>query len=323
MERSPWSPTPPPHKTFVDGTGNDTAPDPGAEAYKAAGNKFFRIQAYDQAVEEYSKAVQADPHNPIYLSNRSAALMSAHKYAEALQDAKAASEMDLANSKILLRVARIFTALGQPVEAMDVFQKIMPPVAQQDQASTAAMLEYIQQAEIFSQDGSGASMTLHALDQAEKGLGYGVRRPRRWQILRSEAFLRIGNPRSISDALDIATSLLRMNSQDPDALVLRGRALYAQGENEKALQHFRQALGFDPDFKTAVHYLRTVQKIERLKEEGNVAFKAGRFEDAIKMYGAALETDPSNKCTNSRILQNRALAAMKVCRSKLGSFGFR
>jgi DnaJ family protein C protein 7 len=102
-------------------------------------------------------------------------------------------------------------------------------------------------------------------------------------------------------------SLLRNNNQDPDALVLRGRVLYAQGENEKAIQHFRQALSCDPDFKDAVKNLRMVQKLERMKEEGNTAFKSGRFQEAIEIYGKALEIDPSNKLTNSKILQNRAL----------------
>jgi DnaJ family protein C protein 7 len=50
-----------------------------------------------------------------------------------------------------------------------------------------------------------------------------------------------------------------------------------------------------------------VQKLERMKEEGNTAFKSGRFQEAIEIYGKALEIDPSNKLTNSKILQNRAL----------------
>ena len=307
------SPTPPPHKTFVESGSNGASSTSTAEGFKAAGNKFFRMRAYDQAIQEYTKAIQADSQNPVYLSNRSAALMSAHRYVEALQDAKIASQMDPGNGKILLRVARIYTALGQPSEAMEAFNRIEPPVTEKDRAPTDTMLGYIQQAEACLREASGASFVIHALGQAEKGLGQGARPPRRWQILRGEAYLRIGSARAVSDALDLATSMLRDNSQDPDALVLRGMALYAHGENDKALQHFRQALGYDPDMKSAITYLRMIQKIEKLKKDGNAAFNAGRNEDAIGLYGAALEVDTSNKSTNSRILQNRALAALRVC----------
>ena len=55
-----------------------------------------------------------------------------------------------------------------------------------------------------------------------------------------------------------------------------------------------------------------VQKLDRLKEEGNTAFKAGKYRQAADVYGQALEVDPSNKGTNSKILQNRAMASIKV-----------
>ena len=106
---------------------------------------------------------------------------------------------------------------------------------------------------------------------------------------------------------------MRNNSADPEALVLRGRALYAQGENEKALQHFRQAISCDPDYRDAVKYLRLVQKLDRMKEDGTSAFKAGSLEEAVKLYSDALEVDPMNKSINSKLLQNRALASIKVC----------
>jgi DnaJ homolog subfamily C member 7 len=110
----------------------------------------------------------------------------------------------------------------------------------------------------------------------------------------------------------MAISLLRNNSQDPEALVLRGRTLYAQGENDKALQHFRKALECDPDFKDAVKYLRMVQKLDRMKEEGNGLFKSGKFREAVSVYSQALDVDPVNKGTNSKILQNRALCYTRI-----------
>ncbi|KAF2274940.1 TPR-like protein [Westerdykella ornata] len=288
------------------------APTIDAESYKAAGNKFFKIKDYAQAIKEYTKAIEADPKNATYYSNRAAALMSANRFVEALEDCKTADELEPGNMKILLRLGRLYTSLGRPDEALAVFDSIDPPCTAKDKQPALNMKKHLQQAQEICANGGAGSMVIHALNEAEKGLGVGVERPRKWMLLRGEAHLKMGNMNALGEAQNVAMSLLRSNSQDPEALVLRGRALYGQGENEKAIQHFRQALNCDPDFKDAVKYLRMVQKLDRTKEAGNAAFKAGRYQEAIDTYTTALEIDPSNKNTNSKILQNRALCHTRL-----------
>lgn len=257
-------------------------------------------------------AIEADPQSSTYRSNRAAAYISANRFAEALEDAKAADELEPNNSKIQHRLARIYTSLGRPAEALDVYDRIDPVATAKDKAPAVSMKQHIQQAETSLREGTSGSMAIHALDQADKGLGYGVDRPRKWKLMRGEAYLKMGNTNALGDAQNVAMSLLRSNNQDPEALVLRGRALYMQGENDKAIQHFRQALNCDPDFKDALKWLRTVQKLERMKEEGNSLFKSGRYQEAVHMYSQALDVDPLNKGTNSKILQNRALCYTRV-----------
>ena len=249
--------------------------------------------------------------------------MSANRFEEALEDSKTADEIESQNPKVLHRLARIYTSLGRPSEALDVLDRIasFQTVPQQDRSPAQAMQTDIKRAEDALREGTSGSMAIHALNQAERGLGVGVEKPRKWQLLRGEAYLKMGNPNALGEAQNVSMSLLRKNNQDPEALVLRGRALYSQGENEKALQHFRQALNCDPDFKDGVKYLRMVQKLDRMKEEGNTAFKGGRFKQAVGLYSQALEIDPTNKGTNSKILQNRAMASIKVSLSCLSFQG--
>ena len=216
-----------------------------------------------------------------------------------------ADELDPNNMKILLRLGRVYTSLGRPDEAVQVYDSINATAKDKQPALT--MQKHLRMAEDTARNEGSGSMVIYALNEAEKGLGAGVDKPRKWQLMRGEAHLRMGNANALGEAQNVAMSLLRYNNQDPDALVLRGRILYAQGENDKAVQHFRQALACDPDFKAAVKYLRMVQKLDRMKSEGNAAFKSGRFQEAIDTYTQALEVDPSNKGTNSKILQNRAL----------------
>ena len=240
--------------------------------------------------------------------------MSANRYDEALADTKKADELEPLNPKVLHRLARIYTALGRPQDALDVFNHIVSvqPVTAQEKSAALSMEKHVKQAEDSLREGTAGSMVIHAIDQAERGLGNGVEKPRKWQLMRGEAYLKMGNVNALGDAQGVAMSLLRRNSKDPEALVLRGRALYGQGDNEKALQHFREALNCDPDFKDGVKYLRMVQKLDKMKEQGNAAFKAFKYRDAVALYGKALEIDPHNKGTNSKILQNRAMAYLKV-----------
>ncbi|KAH7354312.1 small glutamine-rich tetratricopeptide repeat-containing protein A [Plectosphaerella cucumerina] len=306
------APMPPPHKS------NPSSPVPTtedeAEAYKAAGNRFFKDKDFKNAIVQYSKAVELIPDSPTYLSNRAAAYMSNGNYEAALEDCQRAVDLDSQNPKTLLRLARIYTSLGQPDEAILTFGRIHPPPSAKDMAAAHEMQHHIKAAQ-DSLNSTAGSMVLHALDRAEKLLGYGASKPRKWQLMRGAAYLKMGTANALGEAQNIAMSLLRNNNQDPEALVLRGRALYCQGENEKAVSHFRKALSCDPDFRDAVKWLKTVQKLERTKEEGNAEYKAGRWQAAIDKYTTALEIDPTNRGTNSKILQNRAL-----CRTKLKEY---
>jgi DnaJ family protein C protein 7 len=252
------------------------------------------------------------PDSATYLSNRAAAYMSDGQYEAALEDCSRALDFDPTNSKILLRLARIYTSLGRPEEALTTFGRIDPPPSAKDMAAATQMQLHIKAAQDALSSGTSGSMVLHALDQADKLLGIGATKPRKWQLMRGAAYLKMGGINSLGEAQNVAMSLLRSNSQDPEALVLRGRALYMQGDNDKAIQHFRMAVNCDPDFRDAVKWLRMVQKLDRMKDEGNKDYKAARWQAAFDKYTQALEVDPTNRGTNSKLLQNRALCRIKL-----------
>lgn len=257
-------------------------------------------------------AIEADPASSTYLSNRAAAYMANNEYLPALEDCKTADELEPSNPKIQHRLAKVYTALGRPQEALNVYDHMDPPASAKDRKPALDMQSHITQAADSLATGTSGSMALHALDQAEKGLASTVQPPRKWRLMRGEAYLKMGNVNSLGDCQNVAMALLRNNSADPEALVLRGRALYAQGEGEKAIQHFRQALACDPDYREAVKWLRMVQKLDRMKEEGNSHFKAGRYQPAVDVYTSALEVDKGNKGTNSKILNNRAMCYTRL-----------
>jgi tetratricopeptide (TPR) repeat protein len=109
------------------------------------------------------------------------------------------------------------------------------------------------------------------------------------------------------------SSLVRMNSQNPDALYLRARVFYSQGENQKTVAHCQEALRCDPDFSKARDLLKQARSIEKQKESGNNAFKSNQLEEAFDAYTAAMDIDPTNDHMNSRLYSNRAAVLQKVC----------
>ncbi|KKA31022.1 hypothetical protein TD95_004118, partial [Thielaviopsis punctulata] len=307
------APTPPPHRstpTSPKSSAKSTVDE--AETHKNNGNRFFKEKNYKSAIEEYSRAISLIPNSATYLSNRAAAYMSNHQLEAALDDCSKAAKMDPSNSKILLRLARIYTGLGRPDDAMMSFSRIQPPPSANDMRVAKEMRNHVSAAQDALKNGTAGSMILHALDQAERLLNTGAPKPRKWQLMRGAAYLNMGGANSLGEVQNIAMQLLRQNSQDPEALVLRGRALYGQGENDKAVQHFRKALNCDPEFSDAKKYLRIVQKLDRMKEQGNNEYRAGQWQAAIDRYTEALTIDPANRGTNSKLLQNRALCRIKL-----------
>ena len=92
---------------------------------------------------------------------------------------------------------------------------------------------------------------------------------------------------SFSDAL-------RLNSNSPDALSLRGLVLFLSGRLPQALQHATSALRLDPGHEPAQRLRKRVKDVERLKEEGNSAPRSGTrcFGEIHRVPGRALLSLP-------------------------------
>lgn len=78
--------------------GNVTSQDKKAEAesLKTRGNQSLKAQDFTEAIRWYGKAIELDPNNHVYYSNRSAAYSRSGKYKEALVDAEKCIEIHAA-----------------------------------------------------------------------------------------------------------------------------------------------------------------------------------------------------------------------------------
>ena len=70
---------------------------------------------------------------------------------------------------------------------------------------------------------------------------------------------------------------------------LGGLELFLSGRLLQALQHVVTALRLDPGHKLAQQLCQRVKDVEKLGEDGNLAFKNGELEEAISKYDECLE----------------------------------
>ena len=83
------------------------------EDYKARGNERFLAKDYDGAIVEYSRAIDAEPENSVYYTNRSACYFNKKQYDQALVDAQLSIEKDSKFIKGYLRMVAAQVELGR------------------------------------------------------------------------------------------------------------------------------------------------------------------------------------------------------------------
>ena len=96
-----------------------------AEGLKSKGNAAMQQKDYQLAIDLYTQALNIDPKNPIYLSNRSAGYHNMKNYEAARQDAKACTEIDPSYSKGWSRLGLALYALGEARQSMAAYEKGM------------------------------------------------------------------------------------------------------------------------------------------------------------------------------------------------------
>ncbi|KAF7356927.1 hypothetical protein MVEN_01028600 [Mycena venus] len=317
-ERTPSPPPPPPE------------PEPEedilirAEKVKEQGNVAFKAKRFGDAVDLYTKAIEMNPAEPSFLTNRAAAYMGIKRFRLALDDCQQAATLQAAapSAKTLLRLARCQFALGSTTPALSTLRAVIAlepknAPALQLQSKISLLEGHLKNFESAKVKKEWAHARL-ALDKCLQGIeGEGGEIPTEWRLWRVELELARGN---IEAANTAANDALRLNPSSPDVLTSRGLVLFLSGRLPQALQHAQSALRGDPGHEPAQRLRKRVKDVERLKEEGNAAFKTGRLDEAIEKYGEALERvgDAEEEGRGGQIratlLSNRATALLKLNR---------
>ena len=95
---------------------SDGDPRAVAEAHRLAGNAAYKAARWNDAIEAYTRAIEASPEAASY-ANRAAACLNLRRYAAALEDAQAAVGLDAGYARGHHRAAKAAMYLGRIEEA--------------------------------------------------------------------------------------------------------------------------------------------------------------------------------------------------------------
>lgn len=94
-----------------------------AESLKSRGNAAMANKDYAAAIDFYTRALQLDPGNAVFLSNRAAAHSAARDHESARADAEAATAADPTYSKAWSRLGLARFALGDARGSMEAYRR--------------------------------------------------------------------------------------------------------------------------------------------------------------------------------------------------------
>ncbi|XP_054447162.1 RNA polymerase II-associated protein 3 [Pteronotus mesoamericanus] len=96
-----------------------------ALALKEKGNKYFKQGKYDEAVECYTKGMNADPYNPVLPTNRASAYFRMKKFAVAESDCSLAIALNRSYTKAYARRGAARFALQKLEDAKKDYEKVL------------------------------------------------------------------------------------------------------------------------------------------------------------------------------------------------------
>merc|ERR1719412_220848 len=283
-----------------------------ADQKKEEGNQLYLAKNYREALQRYNEAISLCPGCPAFYGNRAACHMMLGQFVQALEDARTSVQFDPNFVKGYVRVAKCCVALGELHAARQAINTAMS-INKDDSVKfdlERTSLDFLDKHDAnlrvaFEQ--RDYRKALYHIDQALRIASAS----QKLKLSRAECLAFLGR---YKEAQEVANDLLRNDSTNIEAIYIRGLCLYYEDNIDKAFTHSQQVLKLAPDHSKAKEAFKRARQLKTKKDEGNEAFKAGRYEQAFNLYSEALLVDNANKITNAKLYFNRATVAGKLKR---------
>ncbi|KAJ8675890.1 hypothetical protein QAD02_011676 [Eretmocerus hayati] len=292
---------------------NKPAAEQLAELKKEEANQLYAAKQYKQALVGYNEVIELCPNVARYYSNRCACYMMLSQYRDALKDAKKCIELDPTFLKAYTRLIKCSLMLGDIVETETAISKLeqLEPSKQSiasEMNDLALLKRFLKEAEV-AYEAKDYRKVVYCMDRCIETSPFCPR----FKVLKAECLAYLER---YAEAEMSANDVLHTDKQNADAIYVRGMCLYYQDNVDHAFKHFQQVLRLAPDHKKAFEIYKRAKLLKQKKDDGNVAFKADKYQEAYNLYTEALLVDPMNKKANAKLHFNKATVAAKLKKFK-------
>merc|ERR1719499_120765 len=134
-----------------------------AAEFKAQGNTFFSTKKWKEAIEFYTKALEQDPFDHVFYSNRSACYAESEEFDKALRDAERCIALSPQFAKGYSRQALALFHVGRYMEMEAAAKKGL-----ELDPSSAALQDLLKQAQVETAETPEVQAQMHKLRQEKK-----------------------------------------------------------------------------------------------------------------------------------------------------------
>jgi len=285
----------------------------GASAHSMTlGDRAVTARKYGEAVQHFSAAISAAPDQfqPYY--KRAIAQFALGKAASAIRDLDSALQIDDTHVQALMKRALFcrksgkfdqalqdldrLESLGKTPQSTITSERNIITKAREDLHMVTTSLEH----QMYSAAGNQLDTVLEVAPNAP-------------ELLMLRATCASGASQH-SEVLKYTGQVLKHDSDNTAAYLLRGNALFAMDELDAAIKHYQGCLRSDPEHSKCRNMFKSVKKIQKLLSSADEYMNLRRFNKALADYEAAQQVD--SKYSEHSVLLNNGLCKAYAKNSK-------
>jgi DnaJ family protein C protein 7 len=247
---------------------------------------------------------ELNPKNHVLFANRALSYILKEKWAEALNDANTATQLDPRYSKGWLQLLRCHLAFGD-IQPANLAEKELRLLESDKSYPEFAKLDELIRANenlVKSVELEDFRAIVYYATCASKIATESVK----LSLYKAEA---LAHMHRYEESNDLIIPLLRIHRTNADAHYTRGVLLYYQEFFDQAILQFQAAIRLDQDQAKAAKAWKVTRFLVETKEAGNQAYRAKKYDEALDKYLQCLKIDPNHKKYNSKLNYNIALVS--------------